>query len=316
MNKFTIGICCYNEEENVLLAYNAIVQELKEVKNAEFEIIFADNCSTDNTQEILRGIASRDKRVKVIINQRNYGVAASGFNLFKRCTGDAYIGLPCDLQEPAEMIPEFISEWKKGFDAVLGQKKESEENKVKFFLRTVYYKIIKRLSPINQHEHITGFGIYSKWILDERIKLEDPNLSMRHVVMQVGAKIKLIPYKQKKRINGKSSYNISRYFEFAMRTLINTSFAPLRFITITGLISSGLCFGIAMIYLIYKLVYWENFTMGIAPLIIGMFFIGSVQLLSLGIIGEYIGVILQSIKKQPEVIEKELLNFYDDNNLK
>lgn len=312
MKKISICVPCYNEEKNIMDAYDQITNVLKDMVRYEYEIIFADNASTDGSAEILRQLASQDKRVKVIFNYRNYGPARSGKNVCFRATGDAIISVPCDLQEPPEMIPRFIDEWEKGNLIVWGQKTKSKENPIKYFLRGIYYKIIKNFSDVPQYEQTTAFGITDRTVYDIVKELNEPNMAIRHLVAELGYPVKMIPYTQEKRKKGKSSYNIWRYLDFALNSLVSTSKVPLRLTTIFGAICSAISFLMGIIYLIYKLIRWDTFLAGMAPLIIAVFFLASVQILSIGMIGEYVGVILTKVTKRPLVLEKECLNFEED----
>lgn len=313
MKKLSVCIACYNEEQNIMDAYIRVSNVLKDIKNYDYEIIFADNASIDGSEKIFRQLAEVDKHVKVIFNYRNYGPLRSGKNACFKATGDAVIALPCDLQEPPEMIPVFLKEWEKGNLIVWGQKTGSRESGLKYFLRKMYYKIIKMFSDIPQLEQTTGFGIMDKSIWEEIKSLEDNTIEVRHLVADLGYPVKLIPYVQGKREKGKSSYNIWKYLDFAIGSLINTSTVPLRLMTLVGVSCSVICFLIGMIYLIYKLIYWDSFSAGIAPMIIAVLFLGSVQIAFMGVIGEYIGVILAKITKRPLVLERECLNFMDEN---
>ena len=314
MKKISIGIPCYNEEGNVELMYKSITDQMNKLPNYDYEIIFEDNNSSDSTQLILREIAQDDKRVKVIFNQANFGPMRSGTNCMGSITGDAYIAIPCDFQEPPEMIPEFVGYWEKGYDVVWGTKTSSKENKIKFFLRKIYYCIIDFFAEFPQLSQVTGFGIMDKSVLGVLMvtKRQDPSVAVRHLIMEYGFKIKLIPYTQQKRESGKSSYNISSYLSFAISSLCNTSTKPLRMMTILGFITSFISLFFGIVYFVYKLIYWDTFSVGIAPLMIGLFFCSAVQLICVGILGEYIGIILKKITHKPIVVERERLNFEED----
>jgi polyisoprenyl-phosphate glycosyltransferase len=308
MTKISIFVPCYNEEANVREMAMAIVSEMAKLPQYDYEIIFADNNSQDNTQTILREISEHNKKIKVIFNNRNYGPARSAKNAYRHVTGDAIIGIPCDFQTPPEMIATFIKHWEDGYLAVYGQKVKSKEGKIKFFLRTLYYKIISAFSEIPQYEHVSGISLHDKKVL-EQLLAADENISFRHLIAELGYKVKLVPFTQEKRRRGKSSYNISRYFSFALNSLVTTSTGPLRIATVLGCITSGLTFFIGMIYLVYKLIYFQRFLAGMAPLVIGVFFLGSIQILFIGLVGEYVGAILKKLTKVPLVVEKELINF-------
>lgn len=315
MKKISIGIACYNEEENIEQMYDALTKQMQLLPDYDYEIIFEDNNSQDASQDILRKIASQDKHVKVILNMTNFGPMRSGTNCMASVSGDVYMGLPCDFQEPPEMLPEFIKYWEEGYDIVWGQKNKSQENPMKYFLRKIYYKIIKMLSDYPQLEQVTGFGVMDRRVLDTvlRTKLQDPEVSIRHLVAEYGFNIKLLPYTQRKRLHGKSSYNVSRYFSFAITSLCNTSVKPLRMMVVFGMFAALVSLICAIAYFVYKLRYWNSFDLGLAPIIIGLFFFSSVQLFCIGILGEYIGIILRKTMDKPVVLEKERINFDEEN---
>lgn len=310
MKKISICIACYNETGNIKELVDRVTKIMMK-EQYEYEIIFSDNASTDGTQDILKELAERDKRIKVIINNRNYGPTKSAKNALKHAVGAAVVGLAADLQDPPELIPQFLREWENGYKLVCGQKTSSEEGIVKYKLRDLYYNIINLFSNSPQYKHISGIALYDKGVLKEML-LADPDIAFRHLIPELGYSVKLIPYKQNKRKSGKSSYNIARYFSFAMDSLISTSTAPLRVATVLGCMMSFLSFVVGIIYLTMKLRYWHQFAMGTAPMVIGMFFLGSVQLLFIGLVGEYVGAILRKVTKQLPVIEKELINFEEE----
>lgn len=309
----SIGIPCYNEEENIEEMYNTVTQIMKELGEQDYEILYADNASEDRSEEILRKIAENDKHVKVILNQVNYGPGPSSVNLIDKARGDAYIGLPCDFQEPPEMIGEFIKYWREGYNVVLGQKAKSKENPIKYALRKLYYGIISFFSDEDQLDQVTGFGLLSREALNVLIPImnQDPQAPLRNLLPKFGFKTKLIPYEQQERRAGKSSYNASRYFDFAIISLCNASTKPLRFMTILGISLSAVSALIGIVYFIYKILHWDSFGAGVAPIVIGLFFISSVQLFCIGMLGEYISIILRRVTVPVKVVDKELLNFED-----
>lgn len=312
MKKISVCVPCYNEKDNVRPMYIAITKQMsKYTGQYDYEIVFEDNDSKDGTKEILRDIAREDKRVKVIFNTRNFGPSRSGMNCNFRAIGDVIVSLPCDFQVPPELISEYLKFWEQGHLIVCGQKTESEESKFKYFLRKIYYKIIKIFSDIPQYDQMCGLTVIDRKIMDVIRHAYEPEVAFRHLIAELGYKIKLVPYKQQERRAGKSSYNIFRYFDFAITSLINTSYLPLRLLVLVGLITSAISFLIGVIYLIYKLTHWYSFDAGMAPILIGMFFLGSIQLFFMGIIGEYIASILRKISKQPLVVEEEVINFDD-----
>lgn len=315
-NKKKISLCvpCYNESENVNLIYDALTTEMKKLDNYDYEIVFEDNCSTDDTQSMLRALAKKDKHVKVILNAKNFGAMKNGGYIMFQATGDAVIGMPCDLQTPVDLIPRYVELWEQGNQVVLGQIVESEESKLMFAVRGLYYNIIDKFSSNSELKHVTGCGLFDKKCIEIIESLDEPEPNFRYLVTELGFKVALVPYIQKKREKGKSSYNLCRYFNQALQTFVSTSQFPLKFATVAGFILSAVSMIIGIVYLIYKLVYWNTFDPGMAPVIIGVFFWGSFQLFFIGIVGQYIGEILSRVTKRPLVVERERINFDDDKD--
>lgn len=312
MRKVTISVPCYNEVQNAEPMARAIINEMDKLPQYDYEILFIDNYSTDGTQDVLRGLAKKNSRIKVVMNSRNYGPLRSPRNGNLYATGEAVLGIACDFQDPPELIPEFLKYWEEGYVAVYGQKVTSKEGIIKHGLRTLYYNIIDFFSDVPQYKHISGISLNEKWILEQLSELDDMTPG-RNLIADLGYEIKLIPYTQQKRKSGKSSYNVWRYLDFAITSLVSTSIAPLRIATVLGIIFSGISFIIGIVYLVYKLIYWDRFLAGMAPLTIGLFFLGSVQLLFIGLVGEYVGIILKKVTKKPPVMVKELINI--DNEM-
>ncbi len=311
MKKISVAVPCYNEEENIGLMYEALTNELSSLKKYDYEIIFADNDSKDRTAQIMCEIAAKDKKVKVILNQTNFGAERSAVNCLKNASGDAYISIPCDFQEPPEMIPRFVQEWEDGHDIVWGQKTKSKENPIKYVCRKIFYGIIDMFSDRPQLKQVTGFGLIDRKVIDILLVtlVQDPEYSARYLACEYGFDIKLLPYTQRKRERGKSNYNMSSYFQFAITSLCNTSTKPLHLMTILGFIMSFLCMLVAVFYFVYKVIHWDSFDVGMAPMVIGLFFVSGIQLFCMGILGEYISVIVRRLTQRPLVIEKEKINF-------
>ena len=309
MKHISVMTPCYNEEGNIRNIYNAVKEQFDKMPQYTYEHIFIDNYSTDNSRKILRELAAEDSNVKVILNARNFGPNRSGSYGMLQGTGDALICIVCDLQDPPEMIPTFLQKWEEGYKVVLGQKTKSKENPLMFQIRKLYYKIMEKLSETEHLTNVTGYGLFDKEVLDMIKWMDDPDPYIRGLVTQLGYKWCLVEYTQQERTSGKSSYNFNRYFDFAITGLTHVSKKPLRIVTLVGLIMSAISFAIAIIYLVFKLVHWYEFDMGTAPILIGVFLLGSVQLACLGVIGEYIGAILTKVTKRPMVVEEERINF-------
>lgn len=306
--KISVVVPCYNEEGNVKPMAEKLTEIMQQL-DYDYEIIFTDNCSTDATRQYLRELAAADSHIKVLMNNRNYGTSGrSGRNAIRHCSGDVYINIACDFQEPPELIPEFVKYWEEGYKVVGGQKIASEEGKVKYFLRDLFYRIINAFSEVPQYSHMSGITLVDREVLNEFLKT-DEDIILRNAIAEMGYEVKLIQYVQKKRRSGKSSYNVWRYLTFALNSMINTSTAPLRIMTVLGFIMSVISFILGVVYMIMKLTMWYNFATGAAPTLIGMLFLGSVQLLFMGVLGEYIGVILRKVSNPPRVIVSEKLNF-------
>ncbi len=305
----TIFTPCYNEEKNIDALYARVCSVIDKIPNYNFEYVLIDNASTDNTVARLKEIAEHDKRIKVISNVRNFGHIRSPYYGLLQCTGDAVIAMVADLQDPPEMIPKYIEEWEKGHALVLGIKTQSKENPLMFLVRKIFYSIIKKISSTDQLKNYTGFGLYDQKFLNVVRMIDDPYPYFRGMVMEYGWDIKTLEYTQEKRKKGKSSNNFFTLYDLAMLGFVNHSKLPLRLSAFIGFFSAIISFLVAVGYFIYKLLYWDNFQVGTAPMVIGVFFFSSIQLFFIGIIGEYIGAIHTQVRKRPLVIEKERINF-------
>lgn len=309
MKKISLFTPCYNEEGNLYELYKRVTEVMKKLPNYEYEYVFIDNCSTDNTPAILRKIAAEDKRVKVIFNLKNFGPSRSGSYGFFQTSGDVSICFACDFQDPPELIPEFVKKWEQGSKVVWGKKEGSDESKMMYAVRCLYYKIIKGMAENEQYENVTGFGLYDREVVDLLRKYAGPTPNFRNMISEFGYSIDFVMYHQPKRKSGRSSYNLFRYLNVALNDMVNTSKLPLRMATIFGAIVAAVSFVIAIFYLILKLVYWDSYDIGMATLVIGLFFFSAVQIMFIGIVGEYIGEILSRMSERPMVVEKERLNF-------
>ena len=301
---------CYNEEGNIPELYERVTRVMAEqLPEYDYEYILIDNASKDRTVAVLREIARKDKRIKVIVNTRNFGTVRSGYHAYFQSKGDAIISLVSDLQEPPEMIPQFVRKWEEGFKIVLGQKTKSEEAFLFYLLRTAYYKLVDRLSDVTLVQHVTGFGLYDRCVIEDARRCDDAYPYFRGMLSDFGYEIFLIPFTQLARKRGVTSYNFYSLYDLAMLGITSHSKVPLRLATFSGFCLGGLSLLVALGYLIYKLVYWSRFEAGSAPLVIGFFFFGAVQLIFIGVLGEYIGSIHTQVLHRPHVIEKERINF-------
>ena len=316
MKTISIVVPCYNEEENI----NALYQAIDHIFNTElprytYELIFIDNDSKDRTREIIRGLCEQEKRVKGIFNAKNFGQFNSPYYAMLQSMGDCTILMAADFQDPVEMIPKYVKEWEKGYKIVIGIKKSSKENKIMYWLRSCYYKTIKRLSDVEQIEHFTGFGLYDQRFIKVLRELDDPTPFLRGIVAELGFRRKEVPYEQPKRRAGKTSNNFYRLYDAAMLSVTSYTKVGLRLATIFGSICSFASMMVALIYLIMKLVYWDRFPAGMAPLLIGMCFLGSVQIFFIGLVGEYVLSINARVMKRPLVIEEERINFTEKEEI-
>ena len=310
MKKISITIPCYNEEENVYPLHDALVEMFeRDLPNYEYELLYIDNCSSDRTRELLKELGKQDKHVKAILNAKNFGQFNSPYYGMMQTTGDCTILMAADFQDPVEMVPKYVAEWEKGYKIVIGRKTSSKESSIVYHLRSLYYKIIKKFSEVEQIEHFTGFGLYDKYFMDVLRNLKDPTPFLRGIVAELGYKRKEIPYEQPQRRAGKTHNNWYSLYDAAMLSFTSYTKIGLRLATFIGIFVGALSFIIAIVYLIMKLVFWDTFTAGMAPVIIGMFFLGSVQLFFLGFMGEYILSMNQRIMNRPLVIEEERINF-------
>lgn len=315
MDKVLISIIsgCYNEEKNLYEYYRRVTAVMDSLPQYDFECLIADNCSQDHSGEILEEIAQKDRRFKIVFNLKNYGPDRSGINLWRRAKGDALIAIPSDMQDPPELIGVFIEKWEKGEKLVWGQRFKTKESPAMTLIRKLYYKLITNLSESKEAEMANGYGLYDREVVNWVLYADDPNPVVRNLVTSLGYTPFLIPYERDARKEGRSSYNMVRYIGDALASLVASSRAPLRLATYLGFTTAGISLLVAFVYLIYKIIFWNSFTLGIAPVVIGIFFLGAVQLICIGVMGEYVGDILARVRHRPHVIEKRTLNF--DNNL-
>lgn len=310
MKKISILIPCFNEKENVEPMSSAIDNLFNtQLSGYDYELIFIDNNSTDGTRDILRHICSDNKRIKAILNAKNFGQFNSPFYGMLQTSGDCTIIMACDFQDPVELIPQYISEWENGYRIVIGIKTSSQENRLMYALRSFYYKLIKKFSEVEQIEHFTGSGLYDKSFVEICRNLKDPTPFMRGIVAELGFQYKKIPYTQPIRRAGKTHNNLYSLYDAAMLSVTSYTKIGMRLCTFGGLLCGIISLLVGIIYLILKLLFWNSFVTGMAPVLIGMFFLGAIQLFSIGFIGEYILSINRRVMNRPLVIEEERINF-------
>ena len=308
----TVLTPCYNEAENVQALYDRVRAVFAQLPQYRYEHVFIDNASTDDTVTILKGIAARDRNVKIIVNTRNFGHVRSPYHALLQCRGDAVIGMAADLQDPPELIPLFLQKWREGYKVVLGVKAASEESALMAAIRRVGYKVIDRLSEVKQVRNNTGFGLYDKAFVAVLRRLPDPYPYFRGIVAELGFRYATVPYTQPQRVRGFTKNNLYTLYDLGVQGIVNHSRIPLRIATLIGFFSSVVSFIAALVYLVMKLLFWYNLPIGVAPVIIGLFCVASVQLFFLGVLGEYVGSIYTQVRNRPLVIEQERINF-DDN---
>lgn len=307
--KISVMIPCFNEEENIVPISKAITDELEKLSSYDYELMFIDNCSTDHTRELIRKVCAENNRIKAIFNVKNFGQFNSPYYGMCQLDGDCVISICCDFQDPIELIPVFVKYWEEGYQIVCGIKTSSKENKIIYFLRSVYYKLIKKFSSVEQIEHFTGFGLYDKSFIEVLRKLNDPTPFIRGIVAEFGGKRKEVEYEQQKRRAGKTHNNFYTLYDAAMLSFTSYTKIGMRLAVFSGLLFSFISFFIGMIYLVMKLIYWDRFVAGQAPTIIILTMMCSIILIFLGILGEYILTINQRVMNRPLVIEEERINF-------
>lgn len=299
---------CFNEADNIL-ELNSRITEVMETLPFEFEHIYIDNSSTDGTVEIIKAIALHDKRRKLIVNARNFGHIRSPYHGIMQSSGDACILIASDLQDPPEIILEYIKSWENGSKIVMSVKPESEESAAMFLIRKLYYQFIDKISEVPLIKNATGAGLFDKEVIKILKKINDPNPYFRGLLCEIGFPITQIPFKQPRRKRGVTKNNFYSLYDLAIIGITNHSKIPLRIMTIGGFCLSFLSAIVAIGFLIAKLVFWNSFQLGTAPMLIGIFFFGAIQTFFIGVIGEYIGSIHTQVRNMPLVIEQERINF-------
>lgn len=308
--KISIASSCYNEEGNLQEFYDRVMKVLDKFPQYSYEIIMADNCSMDGSREILRQIAAQDKNFKVVFNASNVGPNRSGYNALLNASGDAVVAISSDLQDPPELITQFIQRWESGYQVVVGIKSQSKENSIIFALRRFFYWLLSKFSDADHIiPNFTGFGLYDKKFMNAMRLYHEPIPYVRGLVSKIGLRRAEVEFIQPLRKYGRSKNNFFTLYNVAMTGFVNHSKLPLRLATFFGFCLASISLLIALGYLIYKLMFWNTFNLGVAPLVIGLFFFSAVQLIFIGIIGEYVGAILTQVKNHPLVIEDEKINF-------
>jgi len=315
MKKISVLLPCFNEQDNVIPLSEAIIQQFETyLPQYDYELVFIDNCSTDQTRPRLRALCAQNPKIKAIFNAKNFGQFNSPFYGMLQTTGDCTIAMVTDFQDPPEMIPTLVHEWENGYMIVSAVKTQSRENKLMRLFRTIYYKMLRKMSNVDIIEHFTGFGLYDKSFLDVLRDLHDPIPYWRGVVSELGYRIKKVPYEQQLRRTGKTHNNFFSLYDAAMLSFTSYTKTGMRIATFFGFITSAVSILIALIYLILKLIYWNSFQMGNAPILIGVFVLGGIQLFFIGLLGEYIMSMNTRLMNRPLVIEEERINFETNNN--
>ena len=315
MTRKTVSIMvpCYNEEENVEAITSAIVEQMNQLPQYDYEILMIDNCSTDHTRDLIRLICAKNPKIRAIFNVKNFGQFNSPYYGLCQTSGDCAISVCADFQDPVELIPVFLKYWEEGYQIVCGIKTSSKENKLMYRLRGLYYKMIRKYSAVDQIEQFTGFGLYDRSFLDVLRRLEDPTPFIRGIVAELGGKRKEVPYEQPKRRAGKTHNNLYTLYDAAMLSITSYTKAGMRIAVFGGAFLALVSLLIGIYYLIMKLVYWDRFNAGQAPLLIVTLFMFSIILIFMGFLGEYIASINQRVMRRPLVVEEERINFPDSN---
>ncbi|MEO0108369.1 MAG: glycosyltransferase family 2 protein [candidate division WOR-3 bacterium] len=309
MKLISIVTSCRNEEDNIEGLYHEVCAQFEKLPDYTFELIIIDNASQDRTVEILRKLAQTDPRVKVILNTRDFGHIRAPYHALLQARGDAVIGMVSDLQDPPGLIPEFVRLWEQGNKVVMGVRTKSDEPRLVFALRRFYYRLLRRISDVELVENFTGFGLYDRQVVEIIRELNDPYPYFRGLVADIALPSARVEFVQQRRKGGRTKNSLYTLFDLALLGMTSYSKLPLRLATLVGFACATLSFLVALFYFVYKLLYWRSFALGLAPLVVGIFFFSSVQLFFLGIVGEYVGSIHTYVRKMPPVVEKERINF-------
>jgi polyisoprenyl-phosphate glycosyltransferase len=309
MKHITVVTPCYNEEDNIEEVYRQVRAVFETIEGVTYEHLFIDNFSSDRTPELLRAMAAADPKVKVILNARNFGHIRSPFYGLLQARGDAAILLVADLQDPPELMKDFFEHWRNGAKLVVGVKPTADESGLMFAIRRAYYRTVTRIADVKLIQNFTGFGLYDRKVLEELRRIDDPYPYLRGLVSEVGFEAVQVPYNQPRRKRGITKNNFYTLYDIAMLGITSHSRVPLRIATMAGFALSGVSLCVSLLYLLLKVLFWSDFAIGTAPILIGMFFFASVQLFFIGLLGEYVGAILTHVMKRPLVVERERLNF-------
>jgi glycosyltransferase involved in cell wall biosynthesis len=309
MKTLSIVTPCYNEEGNIPELIRRVREVMARLPGYLYEHVFIDNASTDRTVAVLKQFAAEDRRIKLIVNARNFGHIRSPYYALLQAQGDAVISLVADLQDPPDLILDFVRHWEEGHKVVVGIKTRSRESWWMYRLRGLYYRMIRRLADVDLLEQFTGFGLYDRQIMDVLRGLREPYPYFRGLISDVGYNIRRVSYTQPERLQGKTKNNFFTLFDIAMLGFTSYSKVPLRLATLVGFFTAGLSLLVGLGYLVAKLIFWNTFSAGVAPVMVGIFFLGSVQLFFMGIVGEYVGAVFTYVQNRPLVIEKERINF-------
>lgn len=310
MKTISVVSGCYNEEGNLRPLYERLCAALDSLGEAyAYELIFIDNASNDRSLEVLRELAAADRRVKVIANTRNFGHVRSPYHALLQASGQAVVGMASDLQDPPELIPELVKQWEQGYRVVVAVKAGSQENGLMSSLRKLYYRTLRSLAQVDLINDFSGFGLYDQQVIAMLRQINDPYPYFRGLIAELGFERAEVPFFKPGRKWGLTKNNFFTLYDMAMMGLTSYSRLPLRMATFIGMLTGAISFLVGLFYLVYKLIYWQEFSVGQAPLVVGLFFFGSVQLFFLGLLGEYIGAIYTQVLRRPLVVEKERINF-------
>ncbi|MBA2656788.1 MAG: glycosyltransferase family 2 protein [Tatlockia sp.] len=309
MKLISVVTPCYNEEDNIEEIHKQVKTVFESLPNYRYEHIFIDNASTDKTVSLLKAIADKDPLVKIIVNSRNFGHIRSPYHAMLETTGDATILIVADLQDPPELIKEFINKWEQGYKIAVGVKPESQESKLMFFIRHSYYNFVTKIADVKLIKNFTGFGLYDKEVINILRSQKDPYPYFRGLIAEIGFDIAEVPYNQPRRTRGVTKNNFYSLYDMAMLGITSHSKIPLRLATMAGFALSIFSLLMSLVFFTLKLIFWQSFNLGVAPILIGLFFFSSVQLFFIGLLGEYIASINTRVMSRPLVVEKERINF-------